>query len=554
MVAARARRHALLAGWAGVCLLALAGLPGCRRDEPARPPAAAPAASEQDPVPGDTIVAGSIGDASNLLPALASDASSFDIIGLVYNGLVRYDKDLKIEGELASSWEVSPDGLQIVFHLRPGVKWHDGADFTAADVEYTWRVMTDPKTPTAYGEDFRQVKRLEVLDPLTVRVTYDKPFAPALISWGFAVMPKHLLEGKDIAASPLARSPVGTGPYRFREWKTGEKIVLEANDGYWEGRPNIDRYLYRIIPDSATMFLELSAGNVDEMALDPVQYTRQTDTEFFARNYRKYRYLADSYSYLGFNLRLPLFQDKRVRQAISHAVNKQEIIDIVLLGLGQEATGPYKPGTWAHNPNVRRYPYDPVRAQALLAEAGWDAKGSDGVLMKGGKRFAFTLMTNQGNKTRAKAAEVIQKNLKAAGIDVSIRVVEWAAFLKEFVNPKKFDAVILGWTIPRDPDAYDVWHSSKTGPAELNHVSFRNDEADALIEKGRRTFDQEERRAAYGRFQEILAEEQPYVFLYVPDALPIVAARFKGIVPAPAGISYNFIKWWVPKSEQKHTR
>jgi peptide/nickel transport system substrate-binding protein len=174
--------------------------------------------------------------------------------------------------------------------------------------------------------------------------------------------------------------------------------------------------------------------------------------------------------------------------------------------------------------------------------------------MNGGRRLAFTLMTNQGNKTRSKAAEVIQKNLKAVGIDVSIRIVEWAAFLKEFVNPKKFDAVILGWTIPRDPDSYDVWHSSKTGPAELNHVSFKNAEADTLIEKGRRTFDQEERRKAYARFQEILAEEQPYVFLYVPDALPIVSARIRGIVPAPAGISYNFIKWWVPKIEQKYTR
>jgi len=500
------------------------------------------------------LVAGSIGDASNLLPALASDASSFDIIGLVYNGLVRYDKDLKIEGELASSWEITPDGLQIVFHLRPGVKWHDGAEFTAADVEFTWRLMTDPKTPTAYGEDFRQVKRFEVLDPLTFRVTYDKPFAPALISWGFSVMPKHLLEGREITASPLARSPVGTGPYRFKEWKAGEKIVLEAFDGYWEGRPNIDRYLYRVIPDSATMFLELSAGNLDEMGLDSVQYTRQTDTDFFKEHYRKYRYLADSYSYLGFNQKLPLFQDKRVRQAISHAVNKQEIIDIVLLGLGQEATGPYKPGTWPYNANVKRYPFDQARAQALLAEAGWNTKGPDGVLVKDGKRLEFTLMTNQGNKTRAKAAEVIQKNLKAVGIDVSIRIVEWAAFLKEFVNPKKFDAVILGWTIPRDPDAYDVWHSSKTGPAELNHVSFKNAEVDTLLEKGRRTFDQEERRKAYARFQEILAEEQPYVFLYVPDALPIVSARIRGIVPAPAGISHNFIKWWVPKAEQKYTR
>jgi peptide/nickel transport system substrate-binding protein len=514
-------------------------------------PAAAPAA-DAPPVRGDTLVEGSIGDASNLLPALASDSSSFDIIGLVYNGLVRYDKNLALEPELAERWEVSADGLVITFHLRRGVKWHDGADFTAGDVEYTYRVMVDPKTPTAYGEDFKQVKKFEVVDPYTVRVTYAKAFAPALASWGMSVMPKHLLDGKDIAASPLARAPIGTGPYRLKEWKSGEKIVLEANDAYWEGRPNIDRVIYRIIPDSATMFLELRAGAIDMMGLEALQYTRQTDTEAFRKNFNKYRYLASAYTYLGFNLTRPLFQDRRVRQAISHAINKQEIIDIVLLGLGQEATGPYKPGTWAYNPNVKRYPFDAARAAALLAEAGWSAKGSDGVLTKGGERFAFTIVTNQGNKQRAKAAEIIQKNLRAVGMDVEIRTVEWAAFLKEFVHPKKFDAVILGWTISPDPDPYDVWHSSKTGPAELNHVSFKNAEVDALIEQGRRTFDQERRRAAYARFQEILAEEQPYVFLYVPDALPIVASRFRGIVPAPAGISYNFIKWWVPKGEQKY--
>ena len=539
--AGRCPRHRGLAALAGAVALALA--------------AAGPAtAAGEAPVRGDTIIEGSIGDASTLLPALASDSASFDVIGLVYNGLVRYDKDLVLEPELAERWEVSPDGLRITFHLRRGVKWHDGADFTAADVEFTYRTMIDPKTPTAYGEDFKQVRKFEVLDPLTVRVTYEKPFAPALASWGFSVMPKHLLAGKDITASPLARAPVGTGPYRLREWKSGEKIVLEAYDGYWEGRPNIDRVVYRIIPDTATMFLEMRAGNVDMMGLEPLQYTRQTDTDAFRKNFRKYRYLASAYTYLGFNLERPLFQDRRVRQAISHAINKQEVIDIVLLGLGQEATGPYKPGTWAHNANVRKYPYDPARAQTLLADAGWGRTGPDGVLVKEGKRFAFTVVTNQGNKLRAKVAEIIQKNLKAVGIDVEIRIIEWAAFLKEYVHPRKFDAVILGWTIPQDPDAYDIWHSSKTGPAELNHVSFKNAEADALIERGRRTFDQEERRKAYARFQEILAEEQPYVFLYVPDALPIVAARFRGIAPAPAGISYNFIKWWVPKAEQKYVR
>jgi peptide/nickel transport system substrate-binding protein len=509
-------------------------------------------AAADAPVPGDTIVEGSIGDASNLIPALAADSASFDIAGLVYNGLVRYDKDYNLEGDLAERWEVSRDGLVITFHLRRGVKWHDGADFTAEDVAFTYRTMIDPKTPTAYGEDFKQVRKFEVVDPYTVRLTYDKPFAPALESWGFWMLPRHLLEGKDITKSPLARAPVGTGPYRFKEWRSGEKIVLEANDAYWEGRPNIDRYVYRVIPDMATMFLELRAGTIDEMNLEPLQYTRQTETEEFRKGFRKYRYLSNGYTYLGFNLALPLFQDRRVRQAISHAIDKKEIIDIVLLGLGQEGTGPYKPGTWAYNPNVRRFPHDLARAKALLAEAGWKETDREGYLVRDGKRFSFTVITNQGNKLREKCAAIIQKDLKAVGIEVQVRIVEWAAFLKDFVNARKFDAIILGMGISRDPDAYDVWHSSKTAPMELNHISFKNAEADALLEKGRRTFDREERRKAYWRFQEILAEEQPEVFLYVADALPIVASRFRGIVPAPAGIGYNFIKWWVPKEEQKY--
>jgi peptide/nickel transport system substrate-binding protein len=152
---------------------------------------------------------------------------------------------------------------------------------------------------------------------------------------------------------------------------------------------------------------------------------------------------------------------------------------------------------------------------------------------------------------RAKCAEIIQRRLAEVGIRVKIRIVEWAAFVNDFINKRKFDATILGWTIPPDPDVYDVWHSSRTGPQELNFISYRNPEVDALIEKGRGTFDQKERKKAYDRLQEILAEEQPYLFLYVPDALPIVSARVHGIEPAPLGITYNFIKWYVPKGEQK---
>jgi peptide/nickel transport system substrate-binding protein len=503
------------------------------------------------PAYGDIMVRGDIGDASNLIPLLASDSPSHNIAGLVYNGLVKYDKDMKIIGDLAESWDISAGGLVITFHLRRGVKWHDGQPFTAADVLFTYQVTVDPKTPTAYAGDFMKVKKAEVLDAYTFRVTYDKPFAPALISWGNAVLPRHLLFGKDITKSPLSRHPIGTGPYKLKEWIAGQKIVLISNTDYFEGRPYIDGYITRIIPDTATMFLELRAQGISLMDLTPLQYTRQTENNLFKENFNKYSYLGFKYVYLGYNLKNPLFTDKRVRQAISYAINKEEIISGVLLGLGKPATGPYKPGTWAYNSNVKIYNFNPQKARQLLSDAGWkDTKGT-GILEKDGKPFIFEIVTNQGNDTRQKCAEIIQRQLKEIGITVKIRILEWAAFVNDFITKRRFDAVILGWSISLDPDAYDVWHSSKTAPEELNFMSYNNPAADEMLEKGRSTFDQNQRKKYYDRFQEILAEDQPYTFLYVPEELIIISNRFRGIDPAPIGLDYNFIKWYVPQGEQK---
>jgi peptide/nickel transport system substrate-binding protein len=504
------------------------------------------------PAHGDILVEGSIGDASNLIPLLATDNASHSISGLIFHGPVKYDRAFNVVGDLGESWDISKDGLVITFHLRKGVRWHDGQPFTAEDVLFTYRLTIDPKTPTAYAGDFLKVKKAEALDAHTFRVTYDKPFAPALMSWGSSVMPKHLMEGKDVTKSPLARHPVGTGPYRFREWKTGQKIVLAYNPDYFEGRPFLDGRVMRIIPDMATMFLELRARGIDQMGLTPLQYTRQTENQYFRTHFRKYRYLSFSYTYLGFNLQNPLFADRKVRQALACAVNKEELIDGVLLGLGKEASGPFKPGTWQFNADVKRYPFDPKKALEFLAEAGWRDTDGDGILDKKGQRFEFELLVNQGNEVRAKTAEIVQRRLAEVGISVKIRVIEWAAFIKEFINKRRFDAVILGWTIPMDPDLYDVWHSSKTGPSELNFISYKNEEVDALLERGRSTFDRAERKRCYDRIQEILAEDQPYIFLYVPDALPIFNARVRGIDPAPIGIGHNVIRWFVPKEEQKY--
>jgi len=314
------------------------------------------------PAYGDMIITGSIGEPSNLIPILSSDSSSHEIASFVYNGLVKYDKDLNIVGDLAESWEISKDNLSITFRLRKGVTWHDGKPFTAHDVMYTYKVTVDPKTPTPYSGDFKLVTKAEVLDDYTFRVTYGKPFAPALISWAAAILPRHLLEGKDIVASPLKRKPVGTGPFVFSEWVGGDRVILTANENYFEGRPYIGRYMMKIIPDTATMFLELKNSSIDLMGLTPLQYVKQTDYPAFRREFNRYKYLAFVYTYIGYNLKHVFFKDKRVRQALAHAINKQEIIDGILLGQGIEATGPFKPDMWAHNGDVKRFEYNPEKA------------------------------------------------------------------------------------------------------------------------------------------------------------------------------------------------
>lgn len=493
----------------------------------------------------NTITVGFLADAKRLLPLLASDSASGGISGLVFNGLTKYDKNIKITGDLAESWEIKNGGLEIIFHLRKGIKWHDGVEFTSGDVVFTYKTVTDPNVPTPYSSNYGPVKNVTALDRYTVKVTYEEPYAPALESWGMGILPEHILKGKDITDEKYNRNPVGTGPYKLIEWVTGQKIVLEAYDEYFEGRPNIDKYIARVIPDTATMFLELKFGGIDYMGLTPPQYKLQADTKLFRKHFQKFRYPSFGFTYLGYNLLNPKFSDKKVRRALTHAINKKDIIDGVLLGYGTPCTGPFPPESWAFNPRAKDAEYDPDRARNLLGEAGWKP-GKDGILRKNGIRFSFTVLTNQGNNVRLKTAQIIKENLKAVGIDMNIKVLEWQALLHEFIDKKRFEAIILGWALSRDPDLYDIWHSSKSREGEFNFISYKNEEVDRLLIEGRQTFDMQKRKKIYHRIHEILADEQPYTFLFVPDALPVLHGRFKGIEKAPLGIWYDFIHWYVP--------
>jgi peptide/nickel transport system substrate-binding protein len=510
------------------------------------------------PAYGDTTIEASIGNVSSLIPNVTSDSASHEVGDFMYNGLVTLGKNLEIMPELAKAWTFSKDCLTLDFTLNDNVRWHDGKPFTANDVVFTWETTMNPKTPSPYKSDFQDVDRVEARGTHEVRVTYRRPYAKALLSWAVPMLPRHLLEpwvqqGKLREAPQNWTAPVGTGPYRFKEMKSGEKVVVVANPDYFKGKPHISRVVYRIIPSQATIFLELKAKGVDIAALTALQFKRQTEYPAFEKAYRKFRYPGAGYTYFGFNLKDKRFADRRVRRAFAHAINKQELLDGVVLGLGREATGPFRPGTWADNPDVKGIPYDPKKALALLAEAGWTERNSDGLLVKDGVPFTFELLTNQGNDERKKVAEIIQASLREIGIGVEIRILEWAALLKEHIKKRQFQAIVLGWGTGADPDQYVVWHSSQMGPDELNHISYSNPEVDALLEAGRSSCVQADRVRYYHRLHQVLADDQPLVFLYWRDALPAVSWRIQGIDPGPAGIKWNFNDWFVPKALQRYT-
>jgi len=501
---------------------------------------------------GDILVDATIGEASNLIPWVASDKPSHDVIANIYDSLIKYDKDLNLVPQLAESWEISEDNLSITFKIRKGVEWSDGTPFSVADVMASYQTIIAPTTITPYAGDYQMVQKAEIVNGKDFKVTYAEPFSPALASWSaLAILPKHLLDKeKDLSKSELKTKPMGTGSYILKNWQRGQEVILEANPTHFEHEPWISKTRTRLITDLDAQFLELKAGKIDMMGLKPLQYTRLTNGKEFTDRYAKYNYLGSGYTYMGFKLTHPLFEDKLVRQALSFATPREDIVAGVLLGQGLPIACPFKPGTWAYNEQLSPYPYNLEKAKTLLTQAGWVDTDGDGIIDKDGRAFSFTVMTNQGNDQRIKTAEIMQQAFKQVGIEMAIQTQEWSTFIENTINKRQFEAFILSWSLSVEPDPYDIWHSSKTGEREFNIIGFDNKEADDMMVKARRTFDQVERKQYLDRFQEILHDEQPYLFLYAPYALVALHKRFKNVAPAPAGIAYNFIDWYAPAEQQ----
>jgi ABC-type transport system substrate-binding protein len=456
----------------------------------------------------------------------------------------------------------------IEFHLRPGVRFHDGYPVTADDVKFTYEAIMNPRNLSPRVPDYEPVKQVEVIDPLTVRIVYKRLYSPAFGTWGMGILPAHLLNPSALAReaaaagtppseftmrqSSFARHPVGCGPFVFKEWKSDRYILLQRFGEYWEGPANYSTYAMRIIPDPLTQEMEFYAGTIDNYQVLPHQVTRLIRDDRF----QHFSGTSFGYTYIGYNLRRPPFDDVRVRRALGMAIDTEKIIDYVLYGQGERITGPFAKQTDYYNRAVAPLPYDPQEALRLLAEAGY-TPGKDGYLQKNGKRLAFTLITNNGNPLRKAILAIAQDAWKKIGIQVETDLLEWSVFIQKRVNQLDFDALVLGWSMGIEPDLYQIWHSSQTGKFQLNFVGFSNPEADDLIIKIRQEYDHQRQVAYCHRLHAIIAREQPYTFLFVQRWTALLDKRivrrlrtaegktiYRPIVPTKTGnYLYDFNQW-----------
>lgn len=472
---------------------------------------------------------------SRINPLLATDSASGEITGWIFNGLVKFDKDGRIVGDLAKTWRfITPTHLR--FFLRKEAVWQDGHPFGADDVAFTYRLALSPKIFTPYASDFRYVKKVVAVDAHTVDVYYKEPYYKALSIWMMGILPKHLWQRvKDPMTDRLNRHPVGTGPYILEKIKNSGDVVLKANERYFLHPPRIDRIHYHFMPDPTTQFLTLKAHKLDIGSLTPLQLEKQIDGDFH-RYYRIVTLPGHGYTYLGFNLKNPKFKDLRVRKAIDMAIDKDQLIAILFFSHGKVCRGPFMPGTFAYPKDPPLTPYDPKGAKALLKAAGYDKTHP----------LRFTISTNANNPTRLYAAQIIQYQLGRIGVEVKIRAMEWQAFLNTVVTPRRFETILLGWSLGLIPDAYPLWHSDSDKIGGFNLVGYHNPKVDRLIEKAERTTDLAKTGAYYRQIFKIIAEDRPYVFLYIPDSITAVNRRITPIIPSVTGIMHNQIDWIKP--------
>jgi len=510
----------------------------------------------------DSLVIGIGGDASFINPVVASDGQSYKVEWPVFDGLVEYDEHLAIRPLLAETWDVSPDRQSYTFHLRRDVVWHDGTPFTADDVAFTFDTMLNPKTRAASRAFFGALagfaeltnpdhpadpaslakRPVEVLGPHTVRFNLSYPYAAflgVLTAPRGAIIPRHALQSQDVNTTPFNAKPVGSGAYRVVEWRKGDSIVLEAFDRYYGGRPAIRQIVFRVIPDPVVRTQALRTGGIDMLDDPPIDELSRLKND---GQYTIAGIYTPSYEYLGFRLDRPPFDDVRVRQALSYAVDFDAIVHKVLLGYALPATGPIPPTSWAYTAQIKRYPYDLAQAKRLLAEAGY-APGPNGIMQRDGRPLRFGIKGDEGAQVVRDSAVIVQAQLAQIGVQAEIALLDWPTFVRQLFA-SDFEVILVGWTGHPDPDPfnYTIWHSSQwTG---RNFAHYKNPQVDQLLEAGRRGRDQAARRAAYVKLQQVLAEDAPYIWGFYAKEMYVYNRRLRGVslIPAQAAIYQSLRK------------
>ncbi len=472
---------------------------------------------------------------SKLNPLISTDSASSQIGDWIFSALLTYDKNAKIKKELAKSYKFV-DERTLIFNLRKDVTWSDGVPFTADDVSFTYELINSPDIYTPYTSQFRYVKSVNVIDKYTVEVKYKEPYFKALETWMMSIVPKHKLENeKEIMTSSFNQKPIGTGKYTMDGFEVSKDIVLKANRTYFEHEPNINKIVYHFMPDPATEFLMLKSGKLDLGTLSPLQFERQID-ENFKKQFNFFEKISNSYTYLGFNHKSPKFQNPDVREAISLAIDRQEIVDILFFGHGQICNGPFMPGTFAYDNNITSPKQNIQKAKMFLKKAGYDEKNP----------LEFEIVTNSNNQTRVYATQIMQHQLRKAGIKVSIKTMEWQAFLNTVVMPREFEAVVLGWSLGLMPDAYSIWHSEGSKKGGFNFVSYKNEKVDKLIKEAEKTVDREKLAVIYKEIYRTIVKDNPYIFLYIPNSITVVNKNIKNVSQSIIGVMHNVIDWVKP--------
>jgi peptide/nickel transport system substrate-binding protein len=461
---------------------------------------------------------------------------------VVYDTLIKYDpKNLQPVGGLAESWSVSKDGLVYTFNLRRNVKWHDGEPFDAGDVQFTFDVWMNKDIPYYLSANLKNVDRIEVGGSYQVKVYMNRPTAsfPVLLGYNMAILPEHKLKG--LTAKELAnpvefmKNPIGTGPFKFAEKVAGSHVKVVANQDYWDGRPYLDLIVFKIVPDVDTQVAQVQAGDMEFAVIEPYQVEAVKGVPGLVIK----EVDQVNHVYIDLNHLNPIFKDKRVRQALTHGLNRKAIIDKLMLGKARLANGPLSPVLdWAFNPKVKQYPYDPKLANKLLDEAEW-VKGPDGIRQKDGKRLSFTIETDP-HPIRQGIAVAAQSDWKKIGVEVKIELYEYNVILQRArENPPKYEANPNWLVTPPDPDISTYYMTGAGG----NTSEYSNPEVDALLEQGRSTIDQNGRAQVYKKLQEVIAENAPIIYLYYPKELQLMKARVKGF---PA-IGYRDALTWAHK-------